>query len=430
MGPAHRPLLFHSEPNSVVEQPAAPGLGTTERPYAWISGGVPPLLSRARSVIAGVGPAPMRPASPVPKEGSQVKGSLKLPNGLRWPVGSALLILALAGQAVAASSITGTVKFPGDEFREGSKVAATSDKFDAYRADVADDGTFAIDDVAAGTYTIAVISPGFTAPDVTNVVVKDGEAVKQDFTLKEMEPVCIVKSPTRIPLTDDINSASFADAPDIVLNSAKNLGVGETAEWSRLGGPNVVSGRFKLKYSDYGFHLAGDLTFKTPLVNNQDAQNAWNGNALEFAYHNLPYDPTLSGADTQNHWKLQVGLGEQENWWEDSASKMDPTEKIAQNMVRKQKELKDGVGGETFRLDIPWSIFHKGDASGEALTVPEDNALAALDIILGAADPEAERSEATRKFQLQWTGFGDSHWNSNHLMPVKFCPQPPPTAGS
>jgi hypothetical protein len=239
-----------------------------------------------------------------------------------------------------------------------------------------------------------------------------------------------VKSPTRIPLTDDINSASFADAPDIVLNSAKNLGVGETAEWSRLGGPNVVSGRFKLKYSDYGFHLAGDLTFKTPLVNNQDAQNAWNGNALEFAYHNLPYDPTLSGADTQNHWKLQVGLGEQENWWEDSASKMDPTEKIAQNMVRKQKELKDGVGGETFRLDIPWSIFHKGDANGEALTVPEDNALAALDIILGAADPEAERSEATRKFQLQWTGFGDSHWNSNHLMPVKFCPQPPPTAGS
>jgi hypothetical protein len=354
-----------------------------------------------------------------------VKGSLKLPTAVRSSVGSVVLVLALAGQALAQGSITGTVKFPDDEFREGSLVAATSANYDVYRTEVADDGTYAIEEAVPGTYTIAVIAPGLTAPDVKDVAVKEGETATQDFTLTVMEPVCIVKSPNRIPLTEGIDSAAFADAPEILLNSGKNLGIGPAEDWTRLGGPKAVSGRFKLKYSDYGFHLAGDLTFKTPLVNNQDAQNAWNGNALEFAFSNLPFDPDLSGANTENHWKLQVGLGQQENWWEDSASKIDPPEPISQNMLRQHKEIVDGVGGETFRLDIPWSIFHVGDASGEPLTVPEDNSLAALDIILGAANPEADRTEATRLWQLQWSGFGNSHWNSNRLVPVKFCPQPP-----
>jgi hypothetical protein len=340
-----------------------------------------------------------------------------------------LLVLSLAGQALAQGSITGTVKFPGD-FLEGSLVAATSANFDVYRTEVADDGTFAIEDAVAGTYTVAVIAPGHTAPDIKDVVVKDGESVTRDFTLTVMEPFCVVKSPNRIPLTDDINSAAFSDVPDILLNSGKNLGIGDWADWTRLGGPNAVSGRFRLKYSDYGFHLAGDVTFKTPLVNNQNAQNAWNGNALEFAFSNLPFDLERAGANTENHWKLQVGLGQQENWWEDSASKIDPPEPLSQNMRRQHKEIVNGVGGELFRLDIPWSIFHVGDASGPPLTVPEDNSLAALDIILGAADPEAERTEATRKWQLQWSGFGNSHWQSNRLVPVKFCPQPPAAAGS
>jgi hypothetical protein len=348
---------------------------------------------------------------------------MRLPAAAWWVVQSAALSLAIAGPSLAAATISGTVKYPADATPGGTTtVAATSAKFEVFRADAAEDGTYTLEGVAPGTYSVGIIAGGVSAPDATNVVVADGANVKQDFTLTKTTPVCIPKSATRIPLTDDINSASFENAPDILLNSGKQLGVGDPAEWSRLGGPNAVSGRFKLKYSDYGFHLAGDLTFKTPLVNNQDAQNAWNGNCLEFAYSNLPYDPERSGADTTNHWKLQVGLGEKENWWEDSASKIDPPESLGQNMRRTHKTIKDGIGGETFRLDIPWSIFHVGDASGAPLKVPADASFAALDIILGAADPEAPREEATRKWQLQWTGAGNSHWNSNRLMPVQFCP--------
>jgi hypothetical protein len=35
-----------------------------------------------------------------------------------------------------------------------------------------------------------------------------------------------------------------------------------------------------------------------------------------------------------------------------------------------------------------------------------------------------ERSEAGRKWQLQWTGDGASHWNSSLLKPIQFCPAP------
>ena len=123
--------------------------------------------------------------------------SLKLPAALRWPVGSALLVLVLAGQSLAQGSITGTIKFPGDTVRAGTMVAATSANFDVYRTAVADDGTYAIEDVKAGTYTIAVFGPGVTVPDAKDVAVKDGEATPRDFTLTEMEPLCIVKSPNR-----------------------------------------------------------------------------------------------------------------------------------------------------------------------------------------------------------------------------------------
>lgn len=95
-----------------------------------------------------------------------MKGSLKLPTAVRWSVGSVLLVLALAGQALAQGSITGTVKFPDDEFREGAMVAITSANYDVFRTNVADDATYAIDDAVPGTYTVAVIAPGLTAAEV------------------------------------------------------------------------------------------------------------------------------------------------------------------------------------------------------------------------------------------------------------------------
>jgi hypothetical protein len=59
--------------------------------------------------------------------------------------------------------------------------------------------------------------------------------------------------------------------------------------------------------------------------------------------------------------------------------------------------------------------------------MPEDNSLGAMDLVLDVVDPDADRAEAVRKYQIQWSGFGNSHWNASSLVPVKFCPQAPAT---
>jgi carboxypeptidase family protein len=345
-----------------------------------------------------------------------VKGSLRL------PLGSAFLVLALAGPALANGTISGKVTFP-DAFVEGSKVIATSAKYDVYRVDVADDGTYQLDDVVPGTYIISAIAGGLATPDIKDVAVADGKTVTQDITLKVADPFPVVKSPQAISLDSDIDSADFADAPEIVVNSGKNLGVGPTEEWAKDGGPNNVSGRFRLKYSDAGLHLAADVTFKPPLVNNQKDDNLWNGNALEFDLQNDPYDVTRTDKNADHDWQVVVGLGETADWWLHGSVNARPGTPVTAHIKRVQKEVKDGVGGEKFRLDMPWSIFLQGDATGKPITVPADNSLGAIDIVLDSVDPSADRAEAVRKYQIQWSGFGNSHWNASSLVPVKFTPQ-------
>jgi hypothetical protein len=389
------------------------------RPGRWKRAGAPAAFGRTSHASS-------------PKEGSQVKGSLFVPTAVRWSLGTALLSLALASSSFAAT-ITGTVKVPADRSAEGTFVVATSDKFDLYRVAVAEDGTFAIENAVAGTYTLSVLGGGMTAADVKNVVVAENAEIKQDFELKAAEPFCIVKAAAPIPLSEDIDSAAFADAPEIQISAGKNLGVGPVEEWAADGGPNLVSGRFRVKYSEVGLHIAADVNFKTPLVNIQTDGNLWNGNALEFDFQNDPYDPTRTGKDAMHNWQVVVGLGETADWWEHNSYNARPSiggaeKQITTYIARHPKEIKDGVGGEKFRLDVPWAILREGP-DGQPISMPEDNALGAMDIVLDAADPNTDRAEAVRKYQVQWSGFGGSHWNASQMVPVKFCPQPPATAG-
>jgi hypothetical protein len=359
-----------------------------------------------------------------------VKGSLKLPTAARWTVGSTFIVLALAGQALAAGTISGKVTFPDDKFVEGATVIASSAKFETYRAAVGDDGTYMIEEVAPGTYTISAIAGGLTTPDIKDVAVADGKTVTQDFTMKTADPFPIVKSPKPIPLDSDIDSADFADAPEILVNAGKNLGVGDGLTWAANGGPSVVSGRFKVKYSDVAIHLAADVTFKPPLVNNQKDDALWNGNALEFDIQDDPYDVTRTDKSADHDWQVVVGLGPTADWWLHGSVNARPGEAVAGHIKRVPKEEKDGVGGEKFRLDIPWSILLQGDATGKPIKAPADNALGAMDVVLDVVDPTADRAEAVRAYQVQWSGFGNSHWNASSLVPVIFTPQAPASTPS
>src|SRR5207244_5772577 len=64
----------------------------------------------------------------LPREGSQVKGSYLRPVARHWPIGGALLLFAVAGQALANGTVSGTLKVASGSkgTLDGAVVAATS----------------------------------------------------------------------------------------------------------------------------------------------------------------------------------------------------------------------------------------------------------------------------------------------------------------
>jgi hypothetical protein len=350
-----------------------------------------------------------------------VRGWWKGSNALRGAVGSMLLLGALVGQAMAAGTIKGKVMVPDTTFDPSSGfVVAASEKLDLYRVAIDADGSYQIDDVAPGKYTISPIRGGLTAPDAVGVEVKDGQTVEQNFGMTVPKPFCILKSATPISLDKDIDSDAFADADEIRIGDGKSVGVGPVEEWGKDGGPKLVSGRFKVKYSDQAIHLAADVTFAKPLVNNQKDDNLWNGNALEFDIQDDPYDVTREDKNAQHDWQVVVGLGQNADWWLHGSVNARPKVPIAGNIKRIPR-----ADGEKFRLDVPWEILLQDDANGKPIAPPKDNAVGAIDLVLDVSDPNAAASDAVRKYQIQWSGLGNSHWNASSLVPVQFCPKKP-----
>ena len=181
-----------------------------------------------------------------------MKGSCLCPIGARWSVGSALLLFAVAGQAMATGNISGTLKAAtGTKAPVGdARVTATSADnkiFPPMPMPTDDSGAYSLD-VDPGTYTLVVVGHGLATQTVKNVVVKDGDKIKQDFTVTDAKPFPIVKAPNAIPLTDDINSASFMDAPDIHVDTAAHLNepVGDLPTLNMWGGPATAGGRFRV----------------------------------------------------------------------------------------------------------------------------------------------------------------------------------------
>jgi hypothetical protein len=360
-----------------------------------------------------------------------VKGSCLRPIAAGWQIGSALLLFAMAGQAFGSATISGTVKPAANGDVSNAFVVATSDTFKVYRATVDPTAGTYSQDVDPGTYTIVVLATDQTAPPITNKVLKDGDMVTQDFTLATATPFPIVKSPNPIPLTDGIDSASFQDAPDILINGGQNVVVGDpngTPPWT----PNVVSGRFRMKYSTQALHIAADVNYMTPRANTfeqSDPTMLWNGNALEFDFQNDPYDATRTAYDNDHDWQLVVSLGDTPNWFLHGGLQAAPmvngkAEPLAPHFAIQDKPA--ATPGETFRLDVPWSIFL--DSNGKPISPPADNSMAAMDLALDASDPTASKDTAVRLFQATWSGFEPGHANPSVLRPIQFVPQAPAAA--
>lgn len=348
------------------------------------------------------------------------------PTARGWPVGVLLLLCAATGPALAAGSISGTLTVPATRSVEGARVNATDAQFRNFRAVVGASGAYSIADLEAGTYTVVATGAGMDPVVMQDVVVQDGQTVRLDFTLQEATPLPILKAASPIPLTDDYYSASFADAPEIHVNQAwQNTpdlpGTGDLTNWR----PEEVSGKFRLKYSDAAIHLAADLNFKTPGVNNwpdMGGREIWDGNHIDFFFQNDPYNPQRTEYDLDHNWQLATTLTDTPVFklFQRGAppEHQDPPEEDpAKHVLRK---VKADNTGELVRIDYPWTIFRQNGGSRQPIPVPENNALAALDLSVGAADPDQAPEEAGIKTRLSWSGFFEGWRDPRLLRPVRF----------
>lgn len=345
---------------------------------------------------------------------------------LGWLLGSTLLFSVAASPAAAVGSISGTLTAPADYSLtlEGARVNATDDQFHAYRTTANDDGTYEITDLEPGKYSVVVVARGLETAIARDVEVKDDEAVTKDFTLETARPFPIVYSPKPIPLTSDYYSADFADAPEMRFDEAWQIrnGNGALEAWQ---GPAEVSAKMKLKYSDQALHLAADINFKTPGVNNADraGNQLWGGNSIEFFWQNDPLDLNRTEYDLDHNWQAVVTLAEPYEWilYQRGVDSR-PAQSVAGNILRKVREDKTG---ELVRWDMPFAIFLQTGSNKAAISAPPLDSLGALDIVINAADPDLPAEEAPLKSALSWSGFGDNWTNPSMLRPIRFVAQAP-----
>lgn len=346
----------------------------------------------------------------------------------RW-IGTALLLSAAAGPVLAVGSISGKLEVPASRSVTGAQVTATDNQFRAFRTTVEEDGTYTLSDLEAGTYSVVVVGKGLEPVVVKDVAVADDQEVTRDFTLEEAKVYRIVKSPNPIPLTDDYYSASFADAQEIRVDEpwqiVQGIGTGDLTTWK----PEEVSGKFKFKYSDQALHLAADLTMKALGINNwpdMGGQEAWDGNHIDLSFQNDPYNPAREAYDHDHNWQIVVTLTDEPRWKIFQTGlppehQNPPKEDTKAHLLRKPKA--DNTG-ELVRIDFPWTLFQANESKTGPIPVPPDNSLGALDISVGAADPEQSREDARLKNRLSWSGFFPNWQDPRVLKPVIFTPQP------
>jgi len=352
-----------------------------------------------------------------------VKGSTLPPIRLGWRVGTTLLIAMLAGPALAAGTISGKLTAPSGYSLglDTARVNATDDKFHAFRVNPDADGSYTIDNLDPGKYSVVVVAQGLETAIAKDLDVKDGQTVTQDFTLDNAKPFPIIHSPTPIPLTEDYYSPSFQDAPEINVNEAWQVRSGDPTQWP---GPGEVSAKFKLKYSDQALHLAADINFKTPGVNNADraGNQFWDGNSIEFFWQNDPLDLSRTEYDLDHNWQLDIILADQADWiMYQRGMDTRPPLALAPYLLRK---VKADNSGELDRLDMPFAVFLQTGAQKGPISAPKLDSLGALDITINAADTEADRADARLKYGLDWGGFSDIWTNPSQLRPIKFVAQP------
>jgi len=338
-----------------------------------------------------------------------------------WLIACALLTFAACGQALAQTTITGSVTAPTGSTLEGTRVVA----FDpatgkTFQGTIDASGKFTIT-VEPGTFNVSVVGRGFAPQTFQNVAVKEGEAITQNVTLAASQPICIPKAAAPPALTDDFNSAAFAKAAEFSVSGGAAIVEG-FENVANFRGDQTVGGKVRMLWSDQGLHIAADIMFAKPNTNFGTDQELFKGNSLELILQNDPLNLTRTDPDPMHNFRVVVALTEQ------------PRLRLGQNL--EQQAMVNGQAanisqlvsvqnrsdskGNLVRVDIPWAVLMTGGNSPQAITPPQVDTEWAMDIRINTTTPEATQGSAARQFQLAASGFGGT--DPRGLIRVKFCP--------
>lgn len=347
-------------------------------------------------------------------------GNNPLPMPRAWRLAGLLLVVVLSNRPAAAhTSLSGRVTDAAGDPIAGAFVYAYDSRHFIIYDTSEEDGSYDLA-VLPGTWSMAALAPGYATATASGVTVAlDTHTKAPGFKLASAPPFPIVKAARPISLAEGIDTPAFGDAPEIRIDQPYNvvLGLDSPNAWK---GPQLVSGRFKVKWDATGLYYAGEVIWAAPGLNSHTDGDVRDGNAIELYLQTAPYDPDRTAYEPDQNWHLTLGAGPAPSWWLFGAVQARPTLDLSRQFAATPRP--DG-NGFFFRLDVPWSMLPRGGGQGAA--PPAAESLGAIGIAIDAANSSSNPDHTVRKFQLSWPMSSTNDTNPRYLQPAIFTTRTP-----
>jgi hypothetical protein len=128
-----------------------------------------------------------------------------------------------------------------------------------------------------------------------------------------------------------------------------------------------------------------------------------------------------------HNFRLVIGLGPTPAWRFGNTLDQEPAVGDTAAPIAQHVAVQNNADntGNMVRVNIPWALFRTGGDTPTPITAPQDNGMAAMDIIINNSTADATAEAPNRQFSLSAAGLQGTTTNPSRLVPVQFCPDPP-----
>lgn len=322
----------------------------------------------------------------------------------------------VAGPALAHTAIQGHVKDAAGSPIEGAWVYAYDRKNNIIYGLTDAAGFYNLTVLPGGPWSVTALAPGYAiVTGALDNAVADEHNHGPEFVLDPAPPFSIARAAAPIPLAAGIDAAEFADAPEIRVDQPYHvvIGLDRRDAWK---GPEMVSGRFKVKWGDTALYFAGEVIWPMLGLNSHTDAEIWNGNGVEFYVQTAPFDRNRTAYHPDQNWHLTLGAGSTPAWRLFGAVNAEPSAPLDQNFAWQARPAGNGI---LFRLNVPWSMLL--NSAGAGTTPPAAGSLGAIGIAINAADPASDPANTRRQLQLSWPMSDTNDTDPSYLQPAVFA---------